>query len=349
MEAFDPDAPITNGKLFGLPHTRNEAQVVVVGVPFDATSSNGVGSSAGPAAIRAASAQTDLFDRRFGAVWQRGVHMLEIEDEIVRLTADTRKLTAPIIEKGGPGEHDCAAIDRIDKACERVEAFVHDHVRSILDEDKIPAVLGGEHSVSLGAIRACAEARGPIGVLQIDAHMDLRESYLGMRYSHASVMYNVMTSLPMVTKLWLVGVRDYCEGESVLVDQLNRESPGRVEVFYDDDIADHLAEGESWSTLCRRIVTALPERVYVTVDIDGLDPSLCPNTGTPVPGGLSWAQLSLLFDELHRSRSRVVGFDLVEVSPGDDDSGGSGGRGGEWDANVGARVLYRMCGAAMSH
>jgi len=341
---FDPDAPITNGRLFGLPSSRDQAQVVVVGVPFDATSSYGVGSSAAPEAIRAASAQMDLFDRRFGAVWQRGIHMTPTSTPtsspaIEKLNAETRALTGSIIDKGGPGAHDRSAIDRIDAAGERVEAFVHDQVRSILDEDKIPAVIGGEHSVSLGAIRACAEARGPIGVLQIDAHMDLRENYLGMQYSHASVMHNVMTTLPMVTNLVQVGVRDYCESESVLVDQLCRESPGRVEVFYDDDIADHLGEGESWSTMCRRIVTALPDRVYVTIDIDGLDPGLCPNTGTPVPGGLSWQQLSLLLEELRRCRSRVVGFDLVEVAPGE-------GCGGEWDANVGARVLYRLCGCS---
>lgn len=338
---FDPDAPITNGQLFGLPHTRDEAQVVVVGVPFDATSSYGVGSSAGPAAIREASAQLDLHDRRFGAIWQRGIHMTPTSTPAIeKLNADTRALAAPIIERGGPGLNDRNTIELIDNACERVESFVYDHVRAILDDDKTPAVLGGEHAVSEGAIRACAEARGPIGVLQIDAHMDLRESYLGMRYSHASVMHSVMTRRPMVTNLVQVGIRDYCEAEAQLVDQLNRESPGRIEVFYDDDMADHLAEGESWGSMCRRIVSALPERVYVTIDIDGLDPGLCPNTGTPVPGGLNWNQLGVLLDELHRSRSRVVGFDVVEVAPAGEP------RGGEWDANVGARVLYRMCGVA---
>lgn len=329
---FDPDSAITNGRLFGLPHTRAESAVVVVPVPFDATCSFGVGSARAPELIREASAQLDLHDRRFGPVWERGVHMLEIDPQIAELSQTTRALAEPIIERGGATPHDAETVAKIDDACARVESFVYEHVASILREQKTPAILGGEHSVSLGAIRACAET-GELGVLQIDAHMDLRNAYEGLRYSHASVMHNT-ARLSGVAKLVQVGIRDYSAGELAEIERLNAERPGRVEVYYDDDLADRLFNGGTWANLCAEIVRSLPDRVYLTLDVDGLDPALCPNTGTPVPGGLTFRQISRLIHELARSGKHVVGFDLVEV--GDSD----------WDANVGARLLYRLCALA---
>jgi len=334
---FDPDSPATDASLFGLGHTRDQASVVVVPVPFDATCSYRTGSARAPDAIRRASAQVDLHDHRFGPVWRRGVHMLDTDPDIAALSERARTLAVPIIERGGAAPGDEATVGEIDAACARIETFVHDHAAAILAEGKAPAVLGGEHSVSLGAIRACAET-APLGALQIDAHMDLRDSYEGFAQSHASIMHNAM-KLPAVERLVQVGIRDYCEGEQAEADRLNTETPARVRTFFDDDLADRLFDGEHWSDICAEIITALPPRVYLTLDIDGLDPSLCPNTGTPVPGGLTFRQLSRLIHELVRSDREVVGFDLVEVAPGPTAQG-------EWDANVGARVLYRLCALA---
>ena len=331
---FDPDSPSTDGSLFGLGHTRDEASVVVVPVPFDATCSYAAGSARAPDAIREASAQVDLHDRRFGPIWRRGLHMLSTDPDIAALSEQTRALAVPLIERGGAVPGDEATVAEIDAACARVESFVHDHAAAILAEGRTPAILGGEHSVSLGAIRACAETT-PVGVLQIDAHMDLRDAYDGFQYSHASVMFNAMR-LAGVERLVQVGIRDFCEGELAEAERLNAESPARVAVFYDADLADRLFDGQFWDEICSEIVESLPPRVYVTLDIDGLDPSLCAGTGTPVPGGLTFRHLSRLIQELANSDRTVVGFDLVEVAPGD----------GDWDANVGARVLYRLCALA---
>jgi agmatinase len=165
--------------------------------------------------------------------------------------------------------------------------------------------------------------------------MDLRAAYEGFAFSHASIMYNALERLANIN-LVQVGIRDCSAGEIAYADDSQR-----VATFFDDDMFDRMAGGASWAQLCAQIVEALPGRVYISADIDGLDPALCPNTGTPVPGGLSFRELSALLAALARSWRTIVGFDLVEVCPG------AGRHAPEWDANVGARVLYRLCGAAL--
>jgi agmatinase len=332
---FDPDAAAAPGAgVFGLPGTRADAGIVLIPVPFDATVSYGAGTSAGPAAILDASAQVDLYDRRFGRVYERGIFMEPPSEKIAALSARTRPLTAPLIEKGGATEADAAAVQRIDAAGAEVNTWVFRQVEKILQERKIPGLVGGEHSVSFGAVQACAEHFGQIGILQVDAHMDLRERFEGLEWSHASIMYNVLTRIPRVARLVQVGIRDFGEGEMDLGAGGGIEVGERVKTFYDDIWAEELSRGAVFGDLCGMAIAALPERVYVSFDIDGLDPSLCPHTGTPVPGGLSFNQAAMLLHLLRESGKTVVGFDLVEVGAE------------EWDANVGARVLYKLCGAA---
>jgi agmatinase len=333
--AFDPNAAadLSSG-IFGLPFTRDEAALVVIPVPFEATVSYGGGTEAGPEAVRAASAQVDLLDRRFGDAWKRGICMEEADERFVRWGREARELCAPIIDRGGceAGGAESAAIDELSR---RMNALVEERSRAALAENKIPCLLGGEHAVSLGAIRACAASHGEIGILQIDAHMDLRAAYEGFHYSHASVMLNALEEIPSLTRLVQVGIRDFSAGETAYADAQG----SRVIVHYDDDLFDATARGERFLDLCERVIAQLPQRVYVTFDIDGLDPSLCPHTGTPVPGGLGYREASLLLDTLARSGKRIVGCDLVEVAPG--------AEGDEWDANVGARMLFRLCMAAL--
>lgn len=335
--AFDPNAAadLSSG-IFGLPFSREESALVVIPVPFEATVSYGSGTERGPEAVRVASAQIDLLDRRFGDGWKRGIYLESVDARFLEWGRDARRLCAPIIERGGAGPDDGDALSRVDRLSQQMNDLVRERAGAALAEGRIPCLLGGEHSVSLGAIRACAEKHGEIGVLQIDAHMDLRRAYEGFRYSHASVSYNALEELPRLTRLVQVGIRDFSAGEVEYA-----EAQGdRVVVHYDDDLFDALARGARFADLCERIVAQLPERVYVTFDIDGLDPSLCPHTGTPVPGGLGFREASLLLGTLARSGRRIVGCDLVEVAPGPD--------GSEWDANVGARVLFRLCLAALS-
>ncbi len=338
---FDPDAAAAPGTgVFGLPFTREESRVILLPVPFDATTSYRRGTAAGPAAIREASAQVDLFDRAFGRIYERGIFMEELPPEVIEANETARTAADPIIEVGGIENMSNQAAGRallakVNAACESVNELVYARTKRVLDEGKTPGLIGGEHSTPFGAIRACAEYFGGLGILHIDAHMDLREAFEGFAWSHASIMHNVLTRIPKIDKVVQVGIRDFGERELAFA----KEAGERIDVKFDDELAESLLNGASWSAHCRQIIERLPHRVYVTFDIDALDPSLCPHTGTPVPGGLSYHQATFLLDALRRSGKHIVGFDLVEVAPGGDSAP-------EWDANVGARVLYKLCGLA---
>ena len=330
-DTFDSGGAAPEGcrEIFGLPCGPDDAAVRLLPVPFDATTSYGAGTALGPEAVRAASLQLDLEDSWMGPVWTRGICMDEADAETAALSASARDDAGPIIEKGAAGTDDAERIRRIDDAGEHIRHAVSAWTRDVLRAGKTPGLVGGEHSVSLGAIQACS-SDVQIGVLQIDAHMDLRPAYQGFRYSHATVMYNVLASCPGVTRLVQVGIRDHSAEEWSIAGS----HEDRVRIHRMSSISSRLFAGETWKVQCERIVADLPDRVYVSFDIDGLDPALCPHTGTPVPGGLDYNQAGMLLRTLRDSGRDVVGFDLVEVAPGPD----------EWDANVGARVLYMLCG-----
>lgn len=317
--------------------TLADAGVVLVPVPFDGTVSYGVGASRGPAAIAAASFQVDLFDLEVGRPDAAGILMRAIPEDLLGLAEEVRELAAGIYAAGGAGEDRelRAKLGVINALCERVNRWVYDEARRWREAGRIVGTVGGDHGSVFGSIQAAAEAHPGLGVLHVDAHADLREAYMGMTWSHASIMHNVMTRLPQVSRLVQVGIRDFCEEEHSFI----AGSEGRIVTFFDQPLAHARLGGETWLAQVGRIVEALPREVYISFDIDGLDPALCPHTGTPVPGGLSFHQATSLLRAVAESGRRIVGFDLNEVAPGDD--------GSEWDANVGARLLYKLIGWAI--
>jgi len=338
---FDPDAAATGDGLFGLTTTVAEANLVVIPVPFDATTSYRPGTAAGPAAVLEASKQVDLEDLQYGAIWRAGFTMLPIPREIAALSKKARAAAEPVIAAGGAEEGNRAhakALAAVNAASARVNAHVAKEARAILDSGAIPALLGGDHASPFGLIAELAERHPGLGVLQIDAHADLRDAFEGFSFSHASIFHNVMTRLPKVGKLVQVGIRDFGSRERAFVEQ----SKGRVECFYDQHLRDRAFAGGargSWNAISKDIVKRLPRDVYISFDIDGLTPEHCPNTGTPVPGGLTFPEVCHLLEVLAKSGKRVVGFDLCEVAPG--------ARGEDWNANVGARVLYKLLGCTL--
>jgi agmatinase len=202
----------------------------------------------------------------------------------------------------------------------------------MLSRGKIVGVVGGDHSVSFGAIEAHAARFPGMGLLHVDAHADLRRAYQGFTWSHASVLENVASRLSDVSRIVQVGIREVSEEE---VERI-AASKGRIRTFYDGGLAQARFDGETWSEQVERIVAELGREVYVTFDVDGLDPALCPHTGTKVPGGLSFQMATTLIGAVVRSGRRIVGFDLTEVVPAGD--------GTEWDENVAARLLYKLIG-----
>jgi agmatinase len=193
-------------------------------------------------------------------------------------------------------------------------------------------VLGGDHSSPLGLMRSLAQHYDHYSILHIDAHADLRVAYEGFEFSHASIMHNAL-HIPQIDRLVQVGIRDTCPAEVAAVN----ESGDRVVAFYDWAIQEGRFMGKTWHSQCQEMLNLLSDTVYISFDIDGLDPALCPNTGTPVPGGLQFEEAMYLLKLVGRSGKRIIGFDLCEVSPGEDD----------WDGNVGARVLYRLVSSTL--
>ncbi|MCB9594482.1 MAG: agmatinase family protein [Sandaracinaceae bacterium] len=323
--------------IFGLPCSAEEAGVVLLPVPWEVTTSYRPGTARGPAAILEASRQVDLYDVETGRPYRLGIAMVDPWPDVRVWNAEGRALAEPIIEAGGAieGRPELeAALARVNLLGERLNERVRAETERWLADGRLVGVVGGDHSTPFGAIQAIAAAHPGLGILHIDAHADLREAYEGFTWSHASIMHNVMTRVPDVARLVQVGIRDLCEAE---VDAI-KGSRGRIVTFYDTETKTRGFAGQGWAGQCERMVEALPEEVYISFDIDGLDPTLCPNTGTPVPGGLDYAQAVMLIGTVVRSGRRIVGFDLNEVAPGDD----------EWDANVGARILYKMIGWALA-
>jgi len=281
----------------------------------------------------------DLFDRRNGRFYEHGSAMLPLSDAAgVRDWSDAaREAAEPVIEAGGPGADPELAemVEHVDELCERMNDWVHARVAEHVALGKTVFTVGGDHSVPFGAMAAYGERFPQLGVLHVDAHHDLRPAYEGFRWSHASILFNVLEDVPGVATVAQVGIRDFSEEEA----RIAVDAGERVQVHYDTDVKERLCNGEPFVRIADEIVEPLPRDVYLTFDIDGLDPALCPGTGTPVPGGLAWHEIQALLQALVRSGRRIVGGDLVEVAPQDGDR--------EWNANVGARLLYRMIGYAL--
>lgn len=329
------------GSIFGLPHGEDECSLVLVPVPWEPTTSYGQGAAKGPEAIRAASPQLDLFDPELeelgiGDAWTYGIHMRAEDPDVRRWNEDACRLADDVRRTGGPGSAKAPdALLRVNARSKQLNDWVRAQADALLDRGQIVGIVGGDHSVPFGAIVAHAERYPGMGILHIDAHADLREHYEGFVHSHASIMRNVLEAADDLGALVQVGVRDLSRAEH----ELARRHP-KIVSWPQHVIARRLAEGATWTRLCHEIVEALPQHLWISFDIDGLDPALCPSTGTPVPGGLSFVEAMSLCSTLLRCRKTVVGFDLVEVAP-------SGVPGDEWDGNVGARVLYRLCGVAL--
>lgn len=242
------------------------SKVVIVPVPYDGTSTFAKGADRGPQALLDASAALEDYDIETG--W---------EPHVVGIT--TRP---PLIHEGSPEE-----------LADRLEA----EIAEILAEDRLPVVLGGDHSVSIGAMRAAAAHHPGLSFLQIDAHADTRETYEGSSFNHACVMARARELGPISQ----VGIRSLDRSE------LDTLDPQRV--WYAHEILQD--SRRSWVD---DVVASLSNPVYLTIDLDAFDPSLVPATGTPEPGGLGWYDLVQLIDSL-ASKRELIAFDVVELCP----------------------------------
>ncbi|NEO16205.1 MULTISPECIES: agmatinase family protein [unclassified Moorena] len=332
--SFNPnEITVPNGCFFGFPYSVEEAAIVILPVPWDVTTSYREATVNGPQAILDASLQLDWYDFDLPQAWQTKCGTIPINSDIQDKNRAMRAIAKEIIgdmETGGNVDDDAIAkqLVTVNQASATLNHWVYTQALELLEQGKLVGVVGGDHSVPLGLMQALAQKHETYGILQIDAHADLRLAYEGFTYSHASIMHNAL-SIPQISRLVQVGIRDVCEAEMAMVN-----SDSRIVMFDDWKLKANAYEGITWAAQCDKIISNLPDKVYISFDIDGLNPSYCPHTGTPVPGGLEFNEAIYLLRLLVKTGKTIIGFDLCEVAPGN--------VGDEWDGNVGARVLYKL-------
>lgn len=336
LTTFDPNAAGNpNNNIFGLPFSEEDARLVILPVPWEVTASYVGGTARAANHVFKSSKQIDIFDCDGDAGWKQGFFMREVDRRLLMKSDYLRKeaeLFIDYISKGELVENNkfmCKSLKEINEGSAIMNQWVYDQSKALLDKGKLVGLLGGDRSTPLGFMKALGERHGDFGVLQMDAHCDLRKCYEQFTYSHASVMYNALQEIPTLTKLVQVGVRDFCEEEWNYICNSNYQ----VITYLDKEIKERLFDGETWKHIVEEIVNHLPQKVYISFDIDGLDRKLCPNTGTPVLGGFETHEIFYLIKKICESGRKLIGFDLVEIGVGQTD----------WDSNVGARILWRLC------
>lgn len=336
LENFDPNSVGNpNNNIFGLPFSEEEAKVVLLPVPWEVSVSYGAGTARAPENIFKASLQVDLADDDIQDGWKYGIFMRDMNKNVLQKSDYLRKEAELYINYISEGElvednkFMCKVLKDLNEGAVFLNEWVYEQTKELLNAGKLVGLVGGDHSTPLGYYKAIGEKHGDFGILQIDAHADLREAYEDLKYSHASIMFNALVEIPQLVKLVQVGTRDYSLGEM----EYSKNSNGRISTFYDKEIKERGYEGETWKSITEDIVSKLPQKVYISFDIDGLDPKLCPNTGTPVQGGFETQQVYYLFRKVMESGREIIGFDLNEVGTSNN----------EWDENVGARILFKLC------
>ncbi len=324
-----------NNNIFGLPFTEEEARLIILPIPWEVTVSYNAGTARAPEHIFNSSLQVDLFDPDVKDGWKQGFYMRPYDKKVLMKSDYLRKEAELYInyiaheEIVADNKFMCKSLKEINEGSAFLNNWVFEQTKELLNAGKLVGLLGGDHSTPLGYFKAIAEKHGDFGILQIDAHCDLRKGYEGFKYSHASIMYNALEEIPQLNKLVQVGIRDYCDEE---VDYINANN-NRIITYFDKDIKERQYEGETWKQIVDEIITHLPQKVFISFDIDGLDPKLCPHTGTPVQGGFETEQVFYIFKKITQSGRHFIGFDLNEVGVSHD----------EWDENVGARCLFKLC------
>ncbi|MGI6320827.1 MAG: agmatinase [Bacteroidales bacterium] len=240
------------------------AQIVILPVPYDGTSTFVKGADKGPQAIIDASDSIEMWD-------------IETQTEVYKKGINT---ATAVLENESP---------------EMMVEAVYNRVLAFLQDGKFVVTIGGEHSVSCGSIKAYSEKYSNFSVLQIDAHADLREEYMGSKFNHACVMKRAKDW----AKIIQVGIRSVSADEKDFIE--------KERMFY----AHEILQNNKW---INKAIGELTENVYLTIDLDGFDPSFLPSTGTPEPGGMNWWQVIELIENLVRKRN-LVGFDIVELCP----------------------------------
>lgn len=324
---------MTQKNIFDLKSTAENSAIHLISVPWDVTASYKKGTAQGPSIILDASHQLEHYHHQYKNVFDAGIFLHPENKEIKQKNTEINALSQTIIKKFDnhdtitPEDH--KNINTINEACLWLSEQVYEDTEKMIQKEKLIGMIGGDHSTSLGVITALSDYIDTFGILQFDAHMDLRPSYQHFTQSHASIMHNIL-EIKDISRLIQVGVRDYSQEELTL----SKQSKGRIKTYFNHDIKKELYSGKTWEYFCKKIINNCPDKLYISFDIDVLTPQYCPSTGTPVPGGLEFDQIEFLIAMLVKAKKQIIGFDIVEVA-GEQDS---------IDAITGARILSMLCG-----
>lgn len=336
LSSFDPNAagnPQSN--IFGLPFTEDNARLVIQPVPWEATVNIYPGTARCISSIVRHSVHIDLFWKEHPDLWKQGIFIRETNQKILLKSDYLRKEAELLVGYTCCGKALCdndfmqRNLKEINAGGAYLNTWVYDHTKDIIEKGKLAALLGGDHSISQGMVQALSEKYEDFGILQVDAHCELRKDYEGFVYSHACVMRNILDKTPQVSKLVQVATREFCEEEYKYM----QENPNRIKTFFDEDLKEQQYQGKSWYEISKSIVDALPQYVYLSFDIDGLKPYYCPSANSPVVGGLEYDQMKTIFKLMKEQGKKIIGFDLCQVG---------NGRVGT-DAQVGAYILWDLC------
>ena len=335
---LNDDSASDSGYYFRDNTSSDEAKLVVVSVPWSVTSDYGHGAAYTPDAIIEVSNRKDLYDIRRDISYYGAVATAEIDYNIQecsgRLGHEAERIALSIEESDTIGERTLSRIERVNIGFGEMQASVYRQVRRIAKSGKQVAVVGGDQSVAFGAVKALSEYHKSIGVLNIDAHADLKQENVPYIYSHTTVMRNIAEELPHVERIVGVGVRDIAHDELAFA-----SANDKIKLFFSEELAARRFEGETWGKICDELCEALPEKVYISFDIDALKIEFCHNTNAPVPGGMTFDEVIYLINRVVATGHTIVGFDITEVVPNLDNA---------MDANVASRLLGKMIVATLN-
>ena len=315
-----------------------DAPIVLVSAPWAVTSAAGQGAVYTPDAIIDASTHLSLYDVVSNTSIDGKVATAEVDYDLqessLQLGGDAAKVVAHI-EDGGAltGDYFARKVVRINLGFRDMHSSVGKRVFRFASKGKIVGVVGGDHSVAFGAVRSISSVYPQMGVLFIDAHSDLRPSGKIFDYSHLSVARNIVDEIPAVSKLVQVGVRDMSREEMDFA-----QNHPKITMFCHEKLTAERFSGRSWGEVCDDVVAQLPDKVYISFDIDALSPECCPHTKRPVAGGMTFDEAVCLINRVAESGREIVGFDLTEIVPVMESG---------VDAAVGARMLVKLCAAAL--
>lgn len=340
---FDPNGAIPdNGNYFGIPLEPQKAALVLISAPWDTTVSVRAGSSYAPDAIIEASRRVDFYEPMAPYSWRKGIATVPIDYSIQdlshRLRSDAERVIKVHDDLGSTTFDHMVyqrSLRRVNEGSAEVNANIYAQARKWMQRGKIVGLVGGDQSTAYSMIRAAGERHGSIGILHIDSSCDLREAHQGFEHSHASVMHNVLRDFAEVERLVSVGVRAFAP-----VEWERAQSDSRIKLFTGQQLYSDRFEGVTWKESCDSIVAELPEKVYISLDIDGLTIECSPNTGTVISGGLRFPEVIYLINCVVESGRQIVGFDLTEVVPDMDD---------KTDAMIASRLLFNLCSLALKN